>query len=167
MREEFELDYAIIFSGLVELFSLALALMPQIEKDESARMGDFVILGEAVAQVLGHDAGYFSEILQRMKTDRSSAQIHDSAVGTAVLNYSEENEEPIRSLISETYKKLKNYSDFADEWPDTVKQFAAELRSLESELEQVGIELTFHTRSSRGYEVTIARKSDEPTKKVA
>jgi hypothetical protein len=163
LRENFMKDYPSIFSGMLDLFSRALQRIPQIKPDGKARMGDFQILGEAVSQEMGNAAGYFSQILRQNKMDYSYENLRNSAVGSAVVSYFEEEEaEPFeKTSINNVKNSLEGYSDYNDEWPETEKKMASDLRKLSPLFEEIGIKIHFHTRKGRGVPITIKKITNE------
>lgn len=163
LRENFMKDYPIIFSGILDLFSRALRRIPHIKPDGKARMGDFLILGEAVSQELGNDAGYFSQILRQNKIDYAYEKLMETAVGSAVVSYFEEEEaQPFKKTsISNVKNRLEGYSDFTDEWPETEKKMASELRKLTPLFEEIGLKIQFHSRKGGGVPITIKKSTNE------
>ncbi len=176
-KEEFEKDKATIASGIFDLFSKTLKEIPTIGEEPSERMGDFVILGEAMFKAMGKRKGEFTAAYRSVKKETITDLLDDSVVATAILNYFEENEDQfIKGYCKDLSSELKCYKNSDDEnWPTSAKGFSTKLREISSSMRSVGIIIEFFKRSSRGVPVSIKKVSTDtsdsfssaPTQKAA
>jgi len=62
LEAEWQKDYPSVFAGLLDLFSAALAKLPDVKLTDKHRMADYQLLGEAVGLALDKTAGHFSDL---------------------------------------------------------------------------------------------------------
>lgn len=162
-KKEFENDKATIASGIFDLFSKTLKEIPTIGEEPSERMGDFVILGEAMFKAMGKGKGEFTAIYKSVKKEIITDLLDDSTVATAILNYFEEKDDQfIKGYCKDLWSELKRYKDSNDEsWPMNAKGFSIELRRITSSMRSVGIIIEFLNRTNKGIPVSIKKVSTD------
>ena len=158
LEKNFEKSIPDILGGLLDLFSKALGVIPDINiaPQDLPRLGDFGILGEAVYKVQGKPE---EKILKEFSAMRKNA----------VLRILEAT--PLGSLIQElvikegdskgTFKDLLaklRASDPNSKLPTTPKALADKLRRLAPALRESGFQIDFpEERKEHGYHVEISK----------
>jgi len=121
-------------------------------------MGDFVILGEAMAQAMGHQPGEFTRALRSNQATSSITIDNSSAVKSAVLAYFRDGNKNIKRMQCQTAQNLlEGYTSLPEDWPEHSRKFSAELRNLVPELSDIGIEVIFYDRIGGGIPVSIIK----------
>ena len=95
-----------------------------------------------------------------MRTERTKDFLEDSPVATAILNYFDQNDaKPIKEICKDLREKLKNFKESYDDWPETPKAFAIELRRITPALNDTGIIVEFLKQGKKGVPVSIKEVS--------
>ena len=168
LEKNFEKSIPDILGGLLDLFSKALGVIPDINiaPQDLPRLGDFGILGEAVYKVQGKPEEKFLKEFSAMRKN-------------AVLRILEAT--PLGSLIQElvinevgfegTFKSLLESlraSDPNSKLPTSPKALADKLRRLAPALRESGFQIEFpEERKEDGYHVAISKTFKTSTASTA
>lgn len=163
---EFIAAWPEIFGGLLDLFSATLAHLPKVTLPTDAlRMADFNLLGEAMAQSMGLQAGKFTALYRSNYQESVQRAMESSPVAIAVMQMAEES--PGGTVFEGSYKQLLerltlNYKADNEGWPKSEKGLANALKKQIPALQEVGVVLIPETgpkQSSKGRRIVI-RKSE-------
>lgn len=159
---------ASIFTGLLDLFAQALALLPSIQIEQKARMADFCLLGAAVYAVRGveNPASAFMQDYNQMRKDAIYRTLDSSPVASAVMAYLDKH--PLGAEFTTAKNVLdvlvQHHTD-GEAWPRSAKGFTEAIKRLSPAFRQIGIKVEVgKQRNKNGYPVII--KPLEPFKVV-
>ena len=157
-----ERDGPRVLGGLLDLFAVALAILPTVKLTHKQRMADYERFGEAVARALGFAPGDFPRqyaALVRAGIDRA---LESNAVAQALDKYIAERILPIhwQGTAGQLYDLLNTYS-IADRssWPRSPKGLADQLRRIAPAYRAKGIEINHLGHSRDGALWRIAASS--------
>jgi hypothetical protein len=138
---EWKADYPGIFVGLLDLFARALAILPDITLTDKQRMADYQLLGEAVAQVLGHEPGHFSTTFCSRVAEGADRSLETYGVAGAVQVLLVENGScSWEGTILALKRKLESLSDIdRSNWPKSPRGLSGQLRRLAPGLRRRGV----------------------------
>lgn len=141
----FERDRSAIFTGLLDLFSQALARLPGINLTAKPRMIDFVKLGEAVSRALDKPAGTFTECYLLNRAESLARSIDSSPAAVAIQEFIQAQ---YQLSWTGTAKALKaaldeNYKPDGDAWPRSPKGLTEALKRMAPALRGVGVHIRF------------------------
>ncbi len=127
----YEASRSKIQHALFDLFVKTLAKLPAVKTSGRERMVDFCLLGEAMAQSMGFDAGVFLTQYNENRKDSVFRSIESSPVASAVLEMAQES--AFDDLFHGTYKELLDklipYKGGDNEgWPKSEKGLANALK---------------------------------------
>ena len=142
-----------IFGGILDLFSRTLAKLPSVTIDPASRprMADFAMLGEAMHQAAGHEAGSFVASYQSHRQDAIRRTIDSNPVATACLAFIEKGHS-FKGTVKGLLELLDRYAppiERADYWPKSPKGLADALRRVAPALRQMGIQASVNSRPKR------------------
>lgn len=142
-----------IFGGILDLFSRTLATLPGVTIDPASRprMADFAMLGEAMHQSSGNEAGRFVESYRSHRQDAIRRTIDSNPVATACLAFIA-NGHSFNGTVKSLLEHLDNYAppiERADYWPKSPKGLADALRRVAPALRQMGIQASVDSRPKR------------------
>jgi len=132
-----------IFGSLLDLFVKTLATLPNVKIAKPPRMVDYCLLGEAMAQSMGYDAGTFTDQYNENRNESVLRSIESSPVASAVLEYAESFSDG--SVIHDgTYQELLDKllpykAGSSDGWPQRAKGLANALKRNMPALQEAGI----------------------------
>lgn len=159
---------ASIFTGLLDLFAQALALLPSIQIEQKARMADFCLLGAAVYAARGveNPANAFMQDYDQMRKDAIYRTLDSSPVASAVMAYLDKH--PLGAEFTTAKNALdvlvQHHTD-GEAWPRSAKGFTEAIKRLSPAFRQIGIKVEVgKQRNKNGYPVII--KPLEPFKVV-
>lgn len=159
---------ASIFTGLLDLFAQALALLPSIQIEQKARMADFCLLGAAVYAARGveNPASAFMQDYDQMRKDAIYRTLDSSPVASAVMAYLDKH--PLGAEFTTAKNALdvlaQHHTD-GEAWPRSAKGFTEAIKRLSPAFRQIGIKVEVgKQRNKNGYPVII--KPLEPFKVV-
>ncbi|PIN84736.1 MAG: hypothetical protein COV47_05855 [Candidatus Diapherotrites archaeon CG11_big_fil_rev_8_21_14_0_20_37_9] len=144
-----------IVTECFEVVSRAMNEYENISLERIPRMADFVKWGEAIARVMGHKPMEFVNAFERNAKGMTSEIIGNTPVGSAVVDFVEDNEEWIgtaEELLSELNEKNTLEKQKSKGWPGNGSALSRALGNLKATLEDVGIGI------NRDYKHTGARK---------
>ena len=156
LEQAFISDLPQVFGGLLNLFSLALIYLPDINIDKPPRMADFVLLGEAVHKAMNIDKS-FMDVFMKNRGDSLRRSIESSPVALAVKELID-----IRKNYHGTFKQLKvtldqSHRQDGEGWPKSPKGLADALRRSAPALRETGIEIEFLGHQRDGSYVSIRK----------
>ncbi|MBF0588672.1 MAG: toprim domain-containing protein [Magnetococcales bacterium] len=158
LAEEFEINRASIFGGLLDLFVQTLAQLPHVELDDLPRMADFACLGEALFQVSGHVSGEFSKVYKGRREKAIINALDSSPVARAVLDFMETRYGAFSDTVKGLFEKLEDHKGQNDGWPKSPRGLADILRRNAPALRVAGISVTFDpVRHRDGVHVRLER----------
>lgn len=159
LAADWQRDYPAIFSGLLDLFVQTLNRLPSVQLERKYRMADFQKLGEAMAQSMGHPAGYFSELYGQVVSDGIDRGLESYGVANALQVFLGD----ISSGVWEgTMLELKGALDSMymvekSAWPKSPRGLSAQLKRLAPGLRKRGILIEHLGHSRNGSRVKISR----------
>ena len=172
LESEWENDYPRIFSGLMILFSKALAILPtvQIDKGMQKRMLDFQKLGESVCIARGGKPGEFSTRLDQMHGDGIIRGLESYGVAGAIQILLARPSLPTQSIGKQTaiwegtcLQLLTTLSGLPDidrsNWPRSALHFSHQLSRITPGLRRLGIRLERGEKTNKGAIVRIYRST--------
>lgn len=174
-REESEISVAwdsakpSIFGGLLDLFVKTLEQLPKVKLDSPPRMADFTRLGEAMAQVLGHEAGVFSALYKANRSENIATALESSPVGLAVCELVENHSGSVQTVFHGTVKKLYEtlsgaYKHNSESWPRSPRGLSDVIKRQSPALKSLGIEIIHgkceRTGTERGVMISILKRGN-------
>lgn len=171
LREKLTVDYPIIFRGLIDLAVETFKNLDSITMKNPPRMADFARLGAAMFKALkpASKKNNFEMLYAEKQKTAVIEALDASTVATAVRHYLTEHPNGFLKMIpNEIYKKLKTHChdhDLKKIEVKSAKGLADRLRRDLPGLQAVGLEITFHERTSAGRPISILWKK-KPGKKA-
>lgn len=155
-------SYPVIFSGLLDLFVSALAIIPSVDLrgEKLPRMADFTRLGEAVYQALGRPPKAFLNEYRSRRADGVNRTIDASPVAVAIVAYLDKNPNGFVGTVGELLDILIEYREDNDStsFPKSAKGFGDVIQRLKPSLRQIGIDLWKDSkRSKNGFKCSLKR----------
>lgn len=139
LEAEWQKDYPSVFAGLLDLFSAALAKLPDVKLTDKHRMADYQLLGEAVGLALGMPAGHFSELYAGAIAEGIDRSLETFGVANALQVFMAG-----QSTWKGTYLSL--LGDLAylpgidrSNWPKSPRGLAGQLKRIGPGLRRIGI----------------------------
>ncbi len=162
LLKQFEEDKPRILSGIFNIISKALEIMPAIKLFEKPRMADFAVWGEAISQAMGYPSGEFTERYLENISRQNAEVIGASVVGEVLLKFIDEKEiwegtptELLQQLEEKTEEmKIKTYRGG---WPKAPHVLSRRLNELKTNLQEMGVSINFE-RSSAGRKIRITKE---------
>lgn len=159
-----QVDYPIIFGGLLDLFSATLAKLPEVNLPEMQRMADFQMLGEAMVMAQGGAHGDFSLLYAGKVADGVDRSLDAFGVANAIQVFMiERNGKPWHGTVLALYVSLQERSG-ADRsnWPKSARGLSGQLKRLAPGLRCKGIHIEHVKKSNKGAGLVISLKNPEP-----
>ncbi|SBT04584.1 conserved hypothetical protein [Candidatus Propionivibrio aalborgensis] len=154
-----------IFGGILDLFSETLAKLPHVAIDQARRprMADFALLGEAMHQARGKQAGTFVDSYLNHRRDAIARTIDSNPVATACLAFAEAGHR-FNGTVKKLLEQLKDYAppiERSDYWPKSPKGLADSLRRVAPALRLMGIQASVDSKPKRdGVHCEVSKASD-------
>lgn len=141
LKAQWELDRPGIFVGLLDLFSQALAKLPDISLADKERMADYQRLGEAVAQVRGQNPGVFSSLYRSRVAEGADRSLETYGVAAAVEVLLVENRRhPWEGTILSLKLELEKLTGIdRSHWPKSPRALSGQLKRLAPGLRLRGV----------------------------
>jgi hypothetical protein len=157
------LDYATVFAGVLDLFTKSLAILPTVVLDKKYRMADFQLLGEAVAQAMGHDAGHFTEVYGASVSDGIGRSMDTYGLANAMqLFMAERSYKQWEGTFLALKAELESLHGIdKSNWPKSPRGLAGQLKRLAQGLRQAGIVIESLGRSTHGSSIRITFSKSE------
>lgn len=156
-------DWPIIFTGLLDLFSSALAILPTVVLEKKYRMADFQKLGEAVTQALGHPAGHFSEIYGESVLDGVDRSLETYGISNALQVLIADQKSGVWEgtvLALKAHLECMHGVDRSN-WPKSPRGLASQLKRIAPGLRRYGISIEHLGHSKQGSKLRILFLKDD------
>ena len=158
LEKNFEKSIPDILGGLLDLFSKALGVIPDINiaPQDLPRLGDFGILGEAVYKVQGKPEEKFLKEFSAMRKNAVLRILEATPLGSLIQELVIK-EGDSKGTFKDLLEKLRA-SDQNSKLPTTPKALADKLRRLAPALRESGFQIDFpEERKEDGYHVEISK----------
>lgn len=142
IKEEFAYSHAIMLGGLLDIFSKALQLLPNIRlpDNHNPRLFEFAKLGVAISKVTGNTDDEFLQQFSLARQESITRTIDASPVASAIMDWFENIQRTSRTLSTkDLFAAVERHRQDTDAWPKTTKGFADSLRRASPALRQIGI----------------------------
>ncbi len=155
LENGFKRDFQVIFSGLLDLFSSTLNILPTINIKEPPRMVDFAYLGEAMNLAMNNDES-FNEIYKENRRNSLTHSLDSSPAALALMEMMS-----FRKIDWEgTYKELKlelerHYHQEGEGWPKSPKGLSNILKRMAPALREQGLDINFKGHQRDGWHVQL------------
>lgn len=162
-----ERDWPMVFAGLLDLFSGALAILPTVKLTQKQRMADFERLGEAVARALGLAPGEFQQQYAELMRAGIDRALESNAVAQALDKYLADRVLPLnwQGTASQLYDLLGTHSiPDRSSWPRSPKGLSDQLRRIAPAYRAKGIDITHlgHSREGARWRIAQIRSQTNP-----
>lgn len=138
LETAWQADYPYILAGLLDVFSAALRLLPQIELTHKHRMADYQLFGEAITQAQDLPAGYFSKLYTSAVHEGSDRSLETYGIANAV----QELKMPWEGTFLELLGNLNFLSNIdRSHWPKSARGLASQLKRITPGLRRRGISI--------------------------
>ncbi len=175
-RSEIELNAAFeaalpaLFGGLLDLFAITLARLPDVILDDPPRMVDFALLGEAMMRACGQEPGEFIRLFKENRRESVIRGLDASPVGLAVKELAEAANDAFvfEGNMKKLLAALDRFRPMGDEWPKSPRGLSDALRRQRPALAAVGVRVKIDAHTRAGFMVRIlkgeppAAKRDDP-----
>ena len=168
LEKNFEKSIPDILGGLLDLFSKALGVIPDINiaPQDLPRLGDFGILGEAVYKVQGKPEEKFLKEFSAMRKNAVLRILEATPLGSLIQELVIK-EGDSKGTFKDLLAKLRD-SDLNSKLPTTPKALADKLRRLAPALRESGFQIDFpEERKENGYHVEISKTLKTSTASTA
>jgi len=160
LRLEWEHDYPVVFAGILDLFALALAILPKVSIVEKQRMADYQRLGEAVAQARGYPVGHFSTQYAHRVADGADRSMESYGVSTALYDLLKSMKfKHWKGTVADLKSALEVTSTLdRSNWPRSPRMLSGQLKRLAPGLRRRGIVIEYlgHERDGRHVRVSFS-----------
>lgn len=162
-----ERDQPVVFAGLLDLFSAALAILPTVKLTQKQRMADYERLGEAVARALGFVAGEFQQQYADLVQAGIDRALESNAVAQALDKYLADRVLPLnwQGTAGQLYDLLGTHSiPDRSGWPRSPKGLSDQLRRIAPAYRAKGIDITHlgHSREGARWRIAEIRSQTNP-----
>lgn len=160
LNQRFEENRAGILGGLLNIMCKALALLPEMSKANLPRMADFVLLGRAVASVLGLDPSEFDQLYKDNQRRALEKGLDTCPIYPALVRMLDDMPHGFYGNYSELLQKLERFSDVRpQDWPKSAKGVSKIIKRQAAALRKININVVFDSvRYSEGYRVGIDKQ---------
>lgn len=158
LEKAWQRDHAILFGGLLDLFSATLAKLPKIRLKQKQRMADFEMLGEAMCVAQGGASGDFSACYQRKITDGIDRSLESFGVAGAIQAFIvTQPEMKWTGTYLSLYGELDRYaSGNKENWPKGARGLSGQLKRLAPALRSRGYEVKSQGHTNKGATLSIS-----------
>jgi hypothetical protein len=176
LNEEFKKDLPYILGGIFSSISEALKIYSTLDnlyvEDESIRMLDFAIFGEALSRVWGNKEMKFFEAYSNMQEIKTSEGINESTTLTTLVSYMKSTKE-YYGPASKLLQNLNDYYISSGIGTDTTylisnpTSFAKKLKEMDGSLSSMGIEVLKDEKQTEGktyYQIKYTRDDTQRSK---
>ena len=160
LEERFAAHLPGILGGLLDVFSAALARLPEVRipSRQLPRLGDFALLGEAVYRTLGRAEGEFLEDFGKMRKSAVLRILDSSPLGQVLPEFIEGSGRHFTGTLKLLLNTLKQFALDTKNLPASPKSLADALRRLAPALLETGISVEQdEQRKNDGFHVTITQ----------
>jgi hypothetical protein len=147
---EYEAAKPKIFGALLDIISVSLRERDNVKSDNLPRLADFGKWGEAIAPMLGLEAGEFLLIYKNMNDTLLKKAVESDLVSSVIIEWLQSSKGEFIGGTTELHIALTNYltnknrkDDLkSDLWPKTVGALGRAIKRISSGLRVVGVEIT-------------------------
>lgn len=154
-------DAGAIMGGLLDLYAAALARLPAVEiaPRDLPRLADYTLLGEAMTQAQGDEAGTFLKLFVAHRAENMTRALDASPLAQAVISLIEGGGEVLDDTAKHAFERLQQFRPaHADSpFPASPKSMMDHLRRYATALRLLNIVVTEHGRGKHGYTLSIRR----------
>lgn len=152
-------DYPEIFTGVLKLFSQALAILPSVKLEKKFRMADFQKLGEAIAQALGYPEGHFSKLYGESVADGVDRSLETYGISNAlqVLIADQKSGEWEGTVLALKASLECLHGVDRSNWPKSPRGLSNQLKRIAPGLRRYGITIEHLGHSNQGSKLRITR----------
>ncbi len=154
-------DYPYILGGLLDLFSAALCLLPEVNLKQKYRMADYQLLGEAVARALGHPEGHFTEVYEEAFAEGVERGLETYGVANAVQVLMAAKKPWEGTVMALLFALSQLPGVDRSNWPKSPRGLSGQLKRLAPGLRRRGIVVEKLERTRNGAHFRIAISKDE------
>lgn len=156
LEAEWQADYPEILGGLLDLFSRALRLLPEIKLPEKFRLADYQMLGEATARALGHNKGHFTKVFREVATEGVERALETYGVANALQVLMFGKQKPWKGTMQMLLVVLNALPEVDhSSWPKTARGLGGQLKRLAPGLRLKGIKVERPPKDRDGAQVVI------------
>ena len=160
LEAEWQKDYPSVFAGLLDLFSAALAKLPDVKLTDKHRMADYQLLGEAVGLALGKPHGHFSDLYASAIAEGIDRSLETFGVANALQVFMAE-----QSTWKGTYLSLLGELAYLpgidrSNWPKSARGLAGQLKRIGPGLRRIGILIDKQGHGRTGSTICITCSSE-------
>ena len=162
LREQFDKQLPFILGDCFTLISRAMALYPEIQLTRLYRLADFTKWGAAFAEALGHSKEEFMDSYQQNQNELTEESLLASPLGRAIKYYMEDHE-VLEGTPTSILIKLNGIAFEAGvnprDLPENAYSFGRQFNSVQTNLEQCGMQVEFKRSRERIYRISNVSKS--------
>lgn len=163
LREEFDKRLPFILGECFTLVSKAMALYPEIQLTKLYRLADFTKWGAAFAEALGYSKNEFMDSYQRNQNELTEESLLASPLGRAIKYYMGDNE-VLEGTPTSILNKLNEIAFEAGvnprDLPENAYSFGRQFNSVQTNLEQCGMQIDFKRSRERIYRISKISESE-------
>ena len=157
LDKEFREAHPMLLGAIIDLFTKAISIVPQIKLTDSPRMMDFAILGTAMCTALGYNHNKFVDIYFKNQIKGNLFSIDSNPAATGIIKMLDTI--PAKSIsctFSQLLEKLKPYYTESSFYPKSPKALASSIKRIAPALRRIDIKVDLDPiRRSDGYHVLI------------
>lgn len=167
VQSSFKVDLPYILGGIFDVLSKAISIYPTVKLDRLTRLADFTRWGYAIGEALGGKGQIFLKEYNRNINTQNIEAINNDVVATLIIAFMKDKKE-WKGRISELYNSLLNLtsdcgiSANSKQLPKGANHLSRRLKSLQSNLNAMGISFDILTNYSDGTYILIKNKNSSP-----
>ncbi len=167
VQNSFKVDLPYILGGIFDVLSKAMSIYPTVKLDRLTRLADFTRWGYAIGEALGGKGQIFLKEYDRNINTQNIETINNDVVATLIIAFMKDKKE-WKGRISELYNSLLNLtttcgvSANSKQLPKGANHLSRRLKSLQSNLNAMGISFDILTNYSDGTYILIKNKNSSP-----
>lgn len=167
VQNSFKVDLPYILGGIFDVLAKAMSIYPTVKLDRLTRLADFTRWGYAIGEALGGKGQIFLKEYNRNINTQNIEAINNDVVATLIIAFMKDKKE-WKGRISELYNSLLNLtsdcgiSANSKQLPKGANHLSRRLKSLQSNLNAMGISFDILTNYSDGTYILIKNKNSSP-----
>lgn len=156
---EFERELPLILGALFTAVSIALSRIEQMRLDSKPRMADFALWATAASPGLGIDPEALLLAYRGNRAEAVEETLEGDLVASAVLEWlggqratdqSDRWEGTCKQLMQYLESVATDATKKSPAWPKTPRALSSRIRRIATFMREVGVEILFHPKSTRG-----------------
>lgn len=157
LEAAWEADHPSILAGVLDLFSEALRLLPEVKLKQKHRMADYQKLGEAIARALDHPEGHFTALYGEAVAEGVERGLETYGVANAVQVLMCGQQKPWNGTVQDLLGDLYQLSGVdRSNWPKSPRGLSGQLKRLAPGLRLRGIVIEKLPKTRDGAQISIA-----------